>query len=67
MKLISNVKKLAVSKNLTAYDLAKLAGTTPQTVYGLWSGKDISTKRALTLFIIAKALDVSVEDLCEVR
>ena len=66
MKMISNVKELCKSEGLTAYDLAKLAGTTPQTIYGLWNRKDISTKRGYTLLVVAKALNVPMEDLFEV-
>lgn len=62
VEMISNVKQIATGKGLNPYDLADLANTTPQTVYGLWTG-NIYTKWIGTFVQIAKALDCQVEDL----
>lgn len=62
MVLESKVKQLATEQSLGAYDLAILARTNPQTVYGVWTG-DISNRSARTLAIVARALKVLPHEL----
>ena len=66
LTLESRVKELATKKGLTAHNLAALAGITPPTVYGVWTG-DVNTKRAGTLALVARALDVNPHELYTIR
>ncbi len=59
--LFNNLKEKRQQKNLSQEDLAKLVGTTRQTIIAIEKQHfNPSTKLAL---LIALALDVSVEDL----
>lgn len=66
LKLMSNVKELATQRGLTAHALAAAAGVTPPTVYGVWTG-NVSTKRAGTLALVARALNVFPHELYTIQ
>ena len=61
----SKVKQLARGKGFnTPEALSKKTGLTRSTLYNIWTG-DVGKRQFQTMFIIAKVLQVPMEDLAE--
>lgn len=58
------LKKIATQKGFSSYRLSKESGVPISTVGGLWRGINrLSESKAWTVFCLAKALNVTVEEL----
>lgn len=64
-RYVSLIRELCEERQITAYDLADLAQTTPSTVYNVM--RDITKKPLNTLDALAAALDVGIADLYRVE